>query len=75
MIDRNALKSEVVKNGKNYSWLAAELGISHQTFYAKLKNERFTLAELNKMISILKIEDYCDIFFASQVSSGDTEVE
>ena len=64
MIDKNALRAEIVRNGMTQKQLAAQLGISEQTFTDRMKKGNFTLIEAEQMINILKIKNPQKIFFA-----------
>lgn len=68
MIDKNALRAEIVKNGKTQKDIAKELGMSEKTFICRMKRGVFGTDEVEKMISILNISNPIDIFFAKQVT-------
>ena len=66
----NVLKLEGAIRAKGYTQgrLAEEMDISANTFTNKKKKGTFTLAEVDKMCTILEIvkdEDKCDIFLVS----------
>ena len=64
MLNVNALKAEMVKNGYNQSSLAEALGMSSRTLYSRLQTGDFGAIEIKKMIDLLNIEDPVAIFFA-----------
>ncbi len=64
MIDKNALRAEIVRNGMTQKQLAAQLGISEQTFTDRMKKGVFRTDEVEKMVDILHIENLQKIFFA-----------
>lgn len=64
MININALKSEIVKNGLTQEKLAKIIGITPKTFYRKMKIGVFGSDEIEKMIDVLKIDNPVPIFFA-----------
>ena len=66
----NVLKLEGAIRTKGYTQgkLAEELNISANTFTTKKKKGTFTIAEVERICTILEIvkaEDKCDIFLAS----------
>lgn len=63
MLDKNALKAEMVRNGFTQSSLSKELGISPRTFSNRLKSEDFGRNEIEKMIELLHIKNPVSIFF------------
>lgn len=64
MLDVNALKAEMVKNGYTQAKLAAEIGISPRTLSNKLKTGDFGNKEMEVIINVLSIKDPMSIFFA-----------
>lgn len=68
MLDRNALKAEIVRNGKTQKDIAAELNMSEKTFISRMKKGVFGTDEVEKMITVLKIADPQSIFFAKEVT-------
>ena len=62
-MDKNLLKAEIVKNGFTANQVAKDIGISECTFSRKLNSGNFGLDEVNKMISLLAIEEPEKIFF------------
>ena len=72
MIDRLALKSEIVRNGLTQGKVAVKLGMNPKTFYRKMAKGVFGSNEISMMIDILNIKDPMSIFFISEVTSQDT---
>lgn len=67
MLDRNALKAEMVRYGYTNASLAKKLGISPRTFSTRL-NEGFGSEEMDAMIELLHIDNPTPIFFAQLVT-------
>lgn len=68
MLDVNALKAEMVRNGYNQSGMAKELGMTPRTFSTRLKTGDFCSKEIEIMIDVLKLKDPMQIFFANIVT-------
>ena len=68
MLDKNALKAEIVRNGLTQKKVAEAIGISEKTFITRMKEGVFGTDEVEKMISILNIKNPMDIFFADKVT-------
>lgn len=68
MLNRNALKAEIVRNGFTQKEVAAKLGISEKTFISRMKKGIFGTDEAAIMIQILHIANPVDIFFANEVT-------
>lgn len=68
MLDRNALRAEIVRNGKTQKEVAAIIGISEKTFITRMKRGVFGTDEAEKMISALNIQNPQAIFFANIVT-------
>ena len=64
MLDKNALRAEIVRNGLTQKEVAKKLGISEKTFIYKMKNSSFGIVEVEKMITLLNIKKPLEIFFA-----------
>ena len=75
MLNENALKAEIVRNGMTQKELAAFLGMSESTFIRKMKNNAFGTDEAGKMIERLHIADPVSIFFAKEVTCQATRKE
>ena len=68
MLDKNALKAEIVRNGLTQKKVASAIGISEKTFITRMKEGVFGTDEVEKMISLLNIKNPMDIFFADEVT-------
>lgn len=68
MLNVNALKAEMVRNGYTQSALARELGMTPRTFSTRLKTGDFGRIEMDIMIDVLKLKDPMSIFFANEVT-------
>lgn len=65
----NKLKGKIVEKGLTQGKIAVKLGISPQSFNAKLnKRAPISLDEMFKLIEILKINDPNEIFFSYPVA-------
>ena len=65
MLDVNALKAEMVRQGYTQSSLAEALGITSRTFTNRLKSGDFGSKEIEMLIDLLKLKDPMSIFFAN----------
>ena len=72
MLDVLEFKAAMVKKGYTQKSLAQELGISEKTFGERLKSQRFSTEEIEKLIPLLEIEEPMSIFFSKLVTSKDT---
>ncbi len=68
MLDRNALKAEIVRNGLTQKEVAKKLGISEKTFIMRMKKGIFGTDEVELLIKLLKINNPMSIFFAEEVT-------
>lgn len=68
MIAVNKLRGIIVENGMTQKEVAEKLGMSQKTFYNKMKKGVFGTDEVEKMVSVLSIENPTDIFFANKVT-------
>ena len=68
MLNKNALKAEIARQGLTQKQVAAELGISEKTFISRMKCGVFGTDEAEKLIVLLKIKDPMPIFFAGLVT-------
>ncbi len=68
MLNKNALRAELARNGMTQKQLAAIIGISEQTFCDRMKKGAFGTDEAEKMIEVLKIKNPQHIFFAKEVT-------
>lgn len=63
MIDTNALRGRIAEKGLSQSRVAKHIGITPETFYRKMSRGVFGSDEIEKMVSLLEIEDPVRIFF------------
>ena len=68
MLNKNALRAEIIRNGLTQREVAIHIGISEKTFISRMKRGVFGTDEAEKMISLLKIEKPQEIFFAKEVT-------
>lgn len=68
MLDKNALKAEMARNGVTQKTLAEKIGISEKTFISRMKRGVFGTDEAQVIVDVLKITDPASIFFATQVT-------
>lgn len=66
MIDVNALRGEIARNGYRQSDIAKKIGIAPKTFSEKMKKGVFGSDEIEVMIQVLHIADPVSIFFAGE---------
>ena len=66
MINTNKLKGVIIEQGKTQEEVAKSIGITPKTFYLKMKKVIFGSDEIEKMITLLNIEDPVSIFFATK---------
>jgi DNA-binding XRE family transcriptional regulator len=75
MVDSRSLRGLIAREGYSQTKVAKEIGMSPRTFYAKMKKGVFGSDEIEKMISLLNIENPAGIFFAGKVTSQVTNKE
>ena len=68
MIDTSELRGIIAREGLSQRKVAAELGITQDTFYRKMKRGVFDSDEINQMITLLHIQDPVAIFFTNKVT-------
>lgn len=68
MLDRNALKAEIVRNGLTQKEVAKMIGISEKTFISRMRKGAFGTDEAEIMIRLLGIKHPVEIFFANEVT-------
>ncbi len=68
MLNKNALRAEIVKNGLTQKDVAKKLNISEKTFISRMKKGVFGTDEVEIMIDYLGIKNPVEIFFANQVT-------
>ena len=66
MIQTDKLAGLIVERGMSQTSVAKAIGMHPKTFYAKMHKGVFDSDEIQKMISLLSIEDPLSIFFAAQ---------
>jgi DNA-binding XRE family transcriptional regulator len=64
MLNRNALKAEMVRNGLTQKDVAKAIGISEKTFISRMKKGNFRFDEAQAMVDLLRIKNPSAIFFA-----------
>ncbi len=68
MLNRNALRAEIVRNGLTQRDVAKIIGVSEKTFISRMKKGVFGTDEVEAMIKHLNIKDPTAIFFAREVT-------
>lgn len=68
MLNKNALRAEIVRNGLTQKEVAEMLGISEKTFISRMKKGVFGTDEAAVMIQNLHITNPAEIFFANEVT-------
>lgn len=68
MLDKNALRAEIARQGLTQKQVATALGISEKTFISRMRKGIFGTDEAEKLIVLLKIKDPMPIFFANVVT-------
>ena len=68
MLDKNALRAEIVKNGLTQKDVAKKLNISEKTFISRMKKGVFGTDEVEIMVDYLGIKNPVEIFFANSVT-------
>ena len=63
MLNPNALRAEIARNGLTQGEVAKRIGISANAFSYKMKNNGFGLVEADKLIELLGITNPGAIFF------------
>ena len=64
MLNNTLFKAELIKNACPYKKMAEALGMSERTFCTRVKKGDFGIAEIDVMLSLLKIDDPRPVFFA-----------
>lgn len=65
MIDTNALRAEIVRNGYTQGDIAKKLGLSARTFSTRMRKGVFDSDEMYSMIQILNIKNPAQIFLTN----------
>lgn len=68
MVDTNALRGIIAREGKSQVQVADALGITPKTFYEKMKRGVFDSDEMYTMVKFLNISNPVEIFFADKVT-------
>lgn len=63
-MNTNKLRGAIAERGMSQRQVAAALGMTERTFYAKMKKGVFRTDEAERMIHLLKIRKPAEIFFA-----------
>lgn len=63
MIQVNMLKGIIASKGLSQRRLAAQIGVTDKTFYAKMKRGVFNSDEITIMIFLLEIKNPVEVFF------------
>ena len=66
MLDRNALRAEMARNGLTQKELAKAIGISEKTFISRMKKGVFGTDEAQTMVELLHIDNPSTVFFAKK---------
>jgi len=66
MVAVNKLRGIIAERGMSQSQVAKKLGMAEKTFYNKMQKGIFGTDEVEQMISLLKIENPVEIFFAQK---------
>lgn len=66
MLNVNALRAEIARNGMTQGQVAECIGITPTTFSKKMKTNGFGLDEADKIIELLGIQDPGAIFFGNE---------
>lgn len=66
MLNVNALRAEIARNGMTQGQVAQCIGMSATTFSRKIKNNGFKIDDAEKLIDLLGIQDPGAIFFGGQ---------
>ncbi|MBO4978805.1 MAG: helix-turn-helix domain-containing protein [Clostridia bacterium] len=68
MLNKNALRAEMVRHGLTQKQVAKAIGVSEKTFFLRMKSGVFGTDEVAKLIELLEIKDPMSIFFANEVT-------
>ncbi len=75
MLNVNALRAEIARNGMTQGQVAERIGMTPTTFSSKIRNNGFGMDDADKLIELLGIRNPEAIFFAQVVTSQDTRAE
>ena len=68
MLDKRALRAEMIRYGYNNATLSKELGITERTLVNRFKTGDFGSKEIEVMIDVLHLQDPMSIFFTNKVT-------
>jgi len=68
LLNKKALKAELVRYGYTYASIAKAIGISERTFSTRMSKGEFYSEEMDALIDVLHIENPTPIFFAQLVT-------
>ena len=66
MLNANALRAEIARQGMTQKSVAKSIGISENSFSTKMKTGKFGLDEADAICRLLDIRDPVAVFFAQQ---------
>ena len=66
MLNANALRAEIARNGMTQGEVAKSIGISRATFSKKMRSNGFGIDEADKLIRLLGIQNPGAIFFSAE---------
>lgn len=66
MVDVNALKAEIIRNGYTQKEIAQKLGITPKTFSMRLKRKVLGSDEIELLMELLNIANPVPIFFSKR---------
>lgn len=68
MLNKRALKAEMIRYGYTNASIAKAIGISERTFSSRLKSGEFGSDEMDALVEVLHITNPIPIFFAQLVT-------
>ena len=66
MLNANALRAEIARNGMTQGQVAESIGMTATTFSKKLRDNGFGLDEADKLIALLGIQNPGAVFFGQE---------
>ena len=73
MLNKNALRAEIVRNGITQKEVAKMIGVSEKTFISRMSKGVFGTDEAEIMVRELGIKNPIEIFFAPEVTCEVTD--
>lgn len=73
MVNTDKIRGLMAEQKKTGRYMAKALGISANTFSAKMKAGVFNSDEMQKIVDVLSIKDPSPIFFAQEVARDATD--